>query len=275
MRHILSTAIALTLMVAPPAAAQEIFRSVQSATLPTAETLPGGSWLFEISHRFDLPVSDGVNALWGFDGPVRNRIGLGYAVTDRAAVGIVRTNLQDNVELNAKFVPVVVGSGGTVVRLGVMGGVAWNTAYTLAEGAEDNEMQAYAQVIVNAGFGDVLAVGIVPSYLHNRRVRDTDAEGAWAIGLNGQVNVTPSIGLLGEWIITEDGLDLGSTVAQNIVSRDSGTFGVEIATRGHVFKIVLTNQPRMNQTQVLSGSTRDFAPDEWRPGFNITRILPF
>jgi hypothetical protein len=265
-----------TLTLGPvTASAQEIFRSVHSATLPTAETLPRGSWLFEISHRFDLPVSDGVDALWGLDGPVRNRMGLSFAVTDGAMIGISRSNLQDNVELNAKFVPLISEGEAATFRVGLMGGVAWNTQVFVDEGTEDNEMQAYAQLILNAGFGDRLAVGVVPSYLHNRRLRDADAEGAWAVGLHGQVHVTPSIGLLGEWIITEDGLDPGSTVAQDIESRDSGTFGIEIATRGHVFKIVLTNQPRMNQTQVLAGSIRDFEADEWRPGFNITRLLPF
>ena len=56
---------------------------------------------------------------------------------------------------------------------------------------------------------------------------------------------------------------------------DVGTFGVELETRGHFFKIVLTNQNRLNPTQFLSGTEFDFKPDEWRLGFNITRILPF
>ena len=40
------------------ASGQEIFRSVQSANLPTAEVLPQGSWLFEISHRFSNAFAD-------------------------------------------------------------------------------------------------------------------------------------------------------------------------------------------------------------------------
>jgi hypothetical protein len=274
MRTVLTIAVAFA-MSASASSAQQVFRSVHAATLPTAEVLPRGSWLFEISHRFDLPVSDGADALWGFDGPVRNRLGLSYSVTDDLMLGVVRSNLQDNIELNAKLVPLVSSSAGATFKVGVMGGVAWNTEVFIDEGTEDNEMQAYAQLIVNAALGERIALGVVPSYLHNRRIRDTDAEGGWAIGLNGVVHATPAIGLLGEWIITKDGLDSGSTLAQDIQARDSGTFGIEITTRGHVFKIVLTNQPRMNQTQVLGGSIRDFEPDEWRPGFNITRLLPF
>jgi hypothetical protein len=31
----------------------------------------------------------------------------------------------------------------------------------------------------------------------------------------------------------------------------------------------------MNPTQFLGGSNVSFEPDEWRFGFNITRLLPF
>ena len=91
---------ATLLAVAPPAAdAQIIFHSPQSANLPTAETLQKGQWLFEISHRFFPPVSDGADALWGFDGPVINRLGLAYAASDRVMFGVLRSNLSDNLEI--------------------------------------------------------------------------------------------------------------------------------------------------------------------------------
>ena len=67
-------------LVAPPAlAGQRVFHSTQSANLPTTETLRGGNWLFEISHRFSPRISEGVGALWGLDGPVYNRLGLSFA----------------------------------------------------------------------------------------------------------------------------------------------------------------------------------------------------
>jgi len=269
--------LAAVVLAASPgaAAAQQIFHSVQSANIPTAETLARGAWLFEISHRFDLPVSEGASALWGLDGPVRNRMGLTYSVSDRAMLGVLRTNLQDNVELNAKVVPFEGGPAGLPVKVGVMAGIAWNTAFALAEGAEDNEVQLYGQLILNARIGDRFAIGVVPTYVRNPRVRDFDAENGWAVGLNGQLYLTPSMSLLAEWIVSEDRLDLATTVEAGTKSRDPATFGIEFETRGHFFKLVLTNQPRMNPTQVLPGAPLDFEPGEWRPGFNITRLLPF
>ncbi len=51
------------------ALAQNVFRSTQSANLPTAAMLNAGNWLFEVSHRSDTPISRGSDALWGVDGP--------------------------------------------------------------------------------------------------------------------------------------------------------------------------------------------------------------
>lgn len=267
MRSIVGVGTLVCVLVLPGAASgQEIFHSTQSANLPTAQTYPGGAWLFEISHRFDTPVSQGVDAFWGLDGPVRNRLGLAYSATDRLTLGVQRTNYDDNVELNAK-VRAYDGEVGTVpVAVAFMGGVAWNTDVFEIDGAEDNEAQAYAQLILDAGFGDRVAVGVVPTYLRNPRLRDFDAEDAFSLGIHGQLYLTRSISVLGEWIVSEERLES---------SDDSAAFGVEFETRGHFFKLILTNQARMNPTQFLAGTSTNFEPDEWRFGFNIQRLLPF
>ena len=40
---------------------QNVFRSTQSANLPTAVMLSRGNVLFEVSHRFDTPISQGAD----------------------------------------------------------------------------------------------------------------------------------------------------------------------------------------------------------------------
>jgi len=253
-------------VVAPPVSAQAVFHSHESANLPTAETLPGGAWLFEISHRFDRAISDGAGALWGLDGPVLNRLGLVYAPTNTLMLGVLRSNYEDNVELNAKMSVFEGGSTTLPVEIAVMGGVAWNTEAAEVEGAEDNESQFYGQLIVNAMVGGRFALGLVPTYLRNPRIRDMDAGNAFVLGLNGQVYMTDAVSILVEWIVSEE---------RSGLENDSGTLGIELETRGHHFKLLLTNQARMNPTQHLAGTPANFEPDEWRFGFNITRLLPF
>jgi hypothetical protein len=265
MRFLVSVGLALALVSPPSAVAQTAFHSVQSANLPTAEILPRGSWLFEISHRFDAPFSNGSSDLWGLDGPAYNRLGLSYVVHERAQLGILRSNIEDNVELNAK-VGVWSASGGVPLELAVMGGVAFNTQVFEIEGAEDNEVQLYAQLILNALLGERFAVGVVPTLLHNQRLRDVDAHQAVAVGVHGQLYVSPSMSVLAEWLLAPARAGLES---------DPATFGLEFETRGHFFKLLVTNQARLNPTQFLAGTPTSFEPDEWRFGFNITRLLPF
>ena len=257
---------AALLVSLPGQARAQVFHSIQSANLPTAETLVEGEWLFEISHRFLPPISDGATALWGLDGGGTIRFGLTYALSDRAMLSVLRSNFEDNLELNAKFGAYEGGSEAIPFKLGVLGGVAWNTDVVVFEGAEDNEMQLYGQLLINVLVGDRLAIGVVPTYLRNPRIRDFEAQNAFALGLHGQVYLSPSFSILAEWIVSE-------AQAENLY--DSGTFGIELETRGHFFKIVVTNQTRLNATHVLAGAPFEFKLDALRLGFNITRILPF
>lgn len=262
--------LALGLLAAAPAStlAQGVFGSVHTANLPTTRIPRSGAWLFEISHRFDTPVSAGSEALWGLDGPVFNRLGLAWSPRQGAMVGVVRSNFNDNLELNAKVLGWSGGGDGLRVEVAFMGGVAWNTEIfeTPTSGARDNELQGYAQVIVNAAPGDRLALGLVPTWLRNPRIEDEEPENALALGVVGQLSLSRSVKLLAEWLAAE---------SREGLEHDPVSVGVGLETPGHTFRLLVTNQSRLNPTQFLGGSPTAFTPDEWRLGFNITRILPF
>lgn len=243
-----------------------VFHSTQSANLPTAETLRKGEWLFEISHRFLPPVSDGADALWGLDGPIYNRLGLAYAPADRLLVGVSRSNLDDNVELGARVRLWEGGAASVPLMVAVNGAVAWNTQADTLAGAEDNELQAYGQIVLNALLASRLALGVVPTLLDNPRIEDAGSESVFALGLNGQIYLSDQVSVLGEWVLTEERENLGY---------DPVTVGFELETGGHFFKIVVTNSARMNPSQFLGGAPFEFTPDEWRLGFNVTRLLTF
>jgi hypothetical protein len=266
MRRILALAVAHWAVAVTSVSGQEIFRSVHSANLPTAEILPQGSWLFEISHRFANPFAEGVDELWGLDGPAVIRFGLAYSLSDRVQLGILRSNFADNTELNVKAALWSGGSEALPIKVAAMGGITWNMDVTVTPTVEDNEMQAYGQILINALIGGRFAIGAVPTLLHNPRLADADSDQKFYLGLNGQLYMTPSMSFLVEWVVG-DGL-VGTPY-------DPITFGIEFNTGGHVFKLLATNQVALNPTQVLPGALYEFEPEEWRFGFNITRLLPF
>ena len=293
----LGLSIPILCLTAPAAAsAQTLFASTQSATLPTATPSDAGDVLVEISHRFGH-LSGGASDLWGLDGFVLNRLGLAYAPHDAFTVGILRSNSLDNTEFNARFAGLGFDAPIGPVQFAAQAGVAWNLQVDTDDGhvghqhvvlhggnagtgdhagtanrsrdetAEDNEMQAYAQVIANAMIAGRLALGVVPTLLWNPRIHDADPVSTVSVGVNGQLYLDRTWSVFGEWIFSQPRRDQ---------EYDSGSFGVEIRTRGHFFKLLVTNQHQMNPTQTLAGAAEDFFdPDSWRIGFNIQRRLRF
>jgi hypothetical protein len=257
-------------VVVPAAAsgqgALDVFHSTQSMNLPTATTLPGGTWMFEISHRFLPPVSEGSEALWGLDGPVRNRLGLAYAPSGRLTLGLLRSNFDDNLELDVKTWLLEGRTGEWSYEVAAMAGVAFNFGAVEFEGVEDNEAQYYAMGILDVGIGDRLAFGIVPTAFRNPRIEDVDPVSTFTLGLHGQYYATRSLSLIGEWILSVESVNY---------PHDGASFGFEIETLGHFFKLLLTNQVRMNPTQFLVGTPLGYGRDDWHLGFNITRALEF
>lgn len=246
--------------------ALDVFHSTQSANLPTSTTIPGGTWMFEISHRFLPAVSEGSEALWGLDGPVYNRLGLAYAPTGRVMLGLLRSNLDDNLELNGKAWLLEGRRGRISYKMGAMAGIAINFGAAVVDGVEDNEAQYYAQGIINVGISERFALGVVPTAFRNPRITDVDPVSTFALGLHGQYYATRSLSFLAEWILSVESVDY---------PHDGVSYGVEIETLGHFFKILVTNQVRMNPTQFLVGTPFGYSGKDWRLGFNITRILDF
>ena len=243
-----------------------VFHSPQSANLPTAETLLQGEWQFEISHRFLPPFSDGVDALWGLDGPVNNRLGLAFAFHDRGMVTLQRANREDNLDFSVKVRVFEAGRGSTPIMFAVVGGMAWNQDAPLLPDGSTRAWQYYGQLTANVMLGGRFALGVVPSFLRNPRPDAEEVENTFSVGILGQLYLSQHVSLLGEWNVSEERMGQ---------EYDAGTFGVELETGGHFFKLVISNSIFFNPAQFLAGTPYSFDPDEWRFGFNVTRLLPF
>jgi hypothetical protein len=242
------------------------FPATHVINLPTAGTLSGGEWQFEIAHRFLPAVSEGADALWGLDGPANMRLGLGFAPTDRFMATLARSNLLDNWDLQLKYQIFSGEPAGWPIQVAAQAGGAWSSEVPERDSGDKGNFQYYGQLIINTVLADRLAVGIVPSYVYNVLLDRIDPVDDLFYGFYGQLFLTEVVSVAGEFNLGDNGAEL---------THNAGSFGVELETGGHFFKIFLTNSVRLNPSQFLVGTDVPFESDEFRLGFSITRLLRF
>lgn len=254
-----------------------LFRSTHGITLPTAETMQKGEFEFEISHRFAPTFDDGVDYLFGLDGPVNMRLGLGYAVTDRLIVTLGRSNVLRNLDLQLKYRAFSWQNEHLPTLVAIRIASSWSTVKTSFIDANDNlivqpkrhkrHFQYYAQAIFNVMPHKRLGLGLVPSFLVNRTI-DPGQFPNWknsaVFGTNAAFYFNRYWALIGEWSII---------MTDKFGSHNPGAVGVELNTGGHFFKIFVTNQTLVNQSQYLAGSEETWYRKNLRLGFMITRLI--
>lgn len=241
-----------------------LFHSTHSINLPTTETHQKGDLEFEISHRFIPTVSDGIDALYGFDGPANIKFSLGYVVTENIIASIARTNVDDNLLIKGKYQFFQFDNSSLPFQVAFEGGIAWNSD-PIGRAASDNmNFQYYGQLIFNTLINKKLGIGLVPSYIYNSHIYCPEKEYSFTFGTNLQYYISSLVSVLAEWNPTVYGF-------RN--KYNSLSFGVELETGGHFFKIILSNNATLNPTQFLSGADLPITTKNWRIGFNITRLL--
>lgn len=242
----------------------QLFHSPQVFNLPTAETMQKGDFEFEISHRFIPPVTEGVDALYGLDGPVNMRLGLGYAITDRLVVTLARGNLDDNLDLQIKHKTFQFRNETFPILIGIQAGCAWNTQVENRENTNSRNFQYYGRVIFNTLYKKKIGIGFVPTYLYNSHIRCKNPEYSFTFGNYLQYYLSQFWSVIIEW---------NPTVTGFRKKYNSVSFGIELETGGHFFKILFTNNAAINPGQFTTGADLPFDDGDWRLGFNITRLI--
>ena len=212
-------------------------------------------------------LNDGFESLYGLDGPVNMRIGLGYAATDRMVVTLARSNVLDNVDLNLKYRAFELDNGSLPVLVAFFGGISWTTEDVFGRSrGNSRNFQYYVMAVANTMFEDRVALGVAPAYLYNSNIFSQDYEDIFILGSYVQVYVSELLSFMMEW---------SPAISNNDPNYNSASVGFELETGGHFFKIFASNSTMLNPSQYLSGSAYEFKSDELRLGFMITRILKF
>jgi hypothetical protein len=254
-----------------------LFPSTMLPNLPTSETLARGDFEYEISHRFEPPITSGYDQVWGLEGPVNMRMALSYGPGDRTMVTLGFSTLVNNVDLQIKRRLFQIRNPTAPSVIALRGGVAWNTeiprSFNRSVWNGDN-FQRYAQVILNTAlFNRRLGVGLVPSYLYNSNVFGVNKESTFTIGNYYQIFINRQWSVWLEYNPHISGYQGPITLNEIGRFNDSLSFGAHIDTGGHSFLLFLTNNARLNPSQYLVGADTRARSGDWRLGFGITRVL--
>jgi hypothetical protein len=246
--------------------ALHLFHSTQSINFSTTETLEKGNMQFEISHRFIPTVNEGIDALYGFDGPVNVKLSLAYALTDDFMIALARSNVNDNLLLRGKYKFLSAPDFIIPVQIALEAGFAWNTNPVGRSSKDNMNFQYYSQLIFNTLIDKKLGIGLVPTYLYNSHIYCPEKEYSFTLGTNVQYYISSFWSVIAEWNPTISGF----RKTYNTLS-----LGVELETGGHFFKIILTNNATLSPTQFITGAELPITVKNWHIGFNITRLLNF
>lgn len=253
------------------------FAGSKIVNLPTTMSYSKGSQLFMIQHRLNPAIRTGYDTFYGIDGSGVILLSLGYAITDNLNVWLGRSNSDDVVELQARYLAARQSvDGGWPLDVGVTATMDWVTQDP--PGDEDRlRSEAFkfaAQVILARELPWNLGVAVVPGILFNTSETIDDEDPLITIGLGARWRFTRNQGVVAEWVPIADGYVRTATFG-NDIRWDSWGAGYEIATGGHVFQIVVSNTVGLTTDQYMRGGDLDPEMPDMRLGFNISRVLNF
>lgn len=254
-----------------------LFHSTQTANFPTTESLEKGNWMYEISHRFTSSVNEGIDALYGFDGPARIRFAIAYGITDDLMITFGRSNNIDNYDLQIKQKILEINSPNIPSVISILGGLAINTEIPgniNRDKFDSDNMQIYLQGVINTMiFDKKIGIGIVPSYLYNSFIYSVEKQYTLTIGTYVQYyfNRTWSVWLESNSIVA--GYQGRIRLDETEKSYNTLAVGFTIETGGHIFNVMISNNSRLNSSQYIVGADRGTNKDAWRLGFGIIRYF--
>ena len=259
---------------AAPAPQAIPFNGWKIVNLPTNRMIPKGNFLFLISHRFNPRISDGYDALFGLDGSGIIFLNLGYAISDDLLINLGRSNADDDVEFYAKYKIADQNlEGGWPVSVGIQSSINWLSEKQAGQKRLRGEVLKFAtQVMITRNVNDDFGVGLVPGILFNPSPQEDSEDPMLTVGVGGRWHFYRNFSLTAEWVPIVSGFTRTQTFG-NQNRFDSWGAGLEIATGGHVFQILVSNSVGLATDQYLRGGDLDIQEGDVRLGFNIFRIL--
>lgn len=248
------------------------FMAPRNINLYTVESLSKGELHYSILHTFG-PVNSGARNLWGIDAGANVRFSFEYGITDRFSLGIGRSSLDKNIDMNSRISLIRQKSGEVPVSVSFVPSAGINTVNP--DFLPDNYVFTDR---INYGFSlpiarkmnGELSLQLSPMLVHFNRVgpelniMDPEVNTYYSVGFAGRYKIKPRTALSLQYIPPlTDAENLNANIA----------VGIDIETGGHVFQMFFTTSRALNDPYLIAGDNGDFFAREFRFGFNVNRLF--
>ena len=241
-----------------------LFNSTSVFSLPTTETQSKGDIYFGVYHKFVLPVSNGIDDLFGIDGSVVMRLALGYTPFENLFLNFGRSNKDGNFDLQAKYKFFDYDNELMPMNFAINAGVAYNSKLNPEPVDKSRLYQYFFSFIANTMIVKKLGIGLVSTILLNSNCNCEEVYNSITLGAYLQYYFNEHWSLFVEANPTLDGWRS---------KYDTYTVGTEYEIGGHFFKIILSNNTGLNSTHIHSGAADKFESGDLHLGFVISRVL--
>lgn len=246
------------------------FKGERIVNMQTVEGPGAGALTFMIQHRFGQ-LNSGAYNFFGLDN-ANIRLGLGYGITDRLAVGISRNSLDKVFDAYLKYKLLRQTDGNskvpvTVSAFGYMSYKSLKNDPTQPPHLSGNERIAYVgQLLIARKFNNALSLQLAPTWLHyNAAAAVNDKSDEFSLGAAGRVKISKRMSINAEYNY------LLPDQVNSINVYNSFSLGWDIETGGHVFQFVFSNSQGMTESQYIGRTTSKWNDGGIYFGFNISR----
>jgi hypothetical protein len=231
--------------------------------LPTTATPSSGRFYLRLSHRLYSSVREGLDSLYGWDGPAAVWIGFGYGLTDKISLSLGRTNQAKELEAAVRWK--FLEEGAVPFEAAVQAGIGWTTEKIADRSRTDaRNFKMNIQLSLAKRLTDRLSVLVVPSLSTHTNYWEAEPENTFAVGFGGRFLVLEGLSIIGEWT---------PVLAGYAAASNGWGFGLEKKIGGHVFQFFVANSFGLTPDLYLPGGDFRLGDGDLRFGFNLYRTF--
>ncbi len=247
------------------------FKGTRLVNGHSVQNVGAGVLDFRVSHRFGS-LDQGLRNFFGLDNAV-TKIAFDYGVAEWLTVGLGRTTYEKEYDgfVKAKILrqqehnrmPVSLSYvGAAYAQSMVMEPDAAGNPYPF-----ENRLSYMNQLLIARKFSRHLSLQLMPTHIHYNIV-PTSAEpnNVFALGAGGRLKLSNRVALTGEYYYVLPGSSLKGYY--NALS-----FGLDIETGGHIFQLMFTNAPALNERVFIGQVAERWSKGNIHFGFNISRVF--